>query len=231
MGVMVDAVKLTLSDESCVYVDGDHRLDKIDRVKQKLDRCVASKVQVGDELVFAETERDMFDELLGIMQKSEEYRLLFEQATAWRTSLRQYMRRTNTDESQLVAMFELLQYPKDINVIRSWTKGKVIGPTGDNYAAISVIEKITKDPNIIGKSAEIIHAIKAIHALHIQTGYLLVRNIVNSSVSGDDEVNEETRIRLERYSASTRLRTIIAISDYTIPMDIHRIGKLESSEL
>jgi len=230
-GETVDAVKITLSDESHVYVDADHRLDKIDTVNNKLERCAVSKLQEGDELVFAETERDMFEELLGIMQESDEYRNLFEQATVWRTSLQDYMERTDTDESQLVAMFKLLQYPKDINVIRSWTRGKVIGPTGDNYAAIPVIEKITQDPRMIGKSAEIIHAIKAIHALHIQTGYLLVRNIVNSSVAEISDVNAETRERLERYSASTRLRTIVGISDYTIPMDIRRIGKLESSEV
>jgi hypothetical protein len=231
IGETVNARRINLSDDSFVYVDGDYKLDKIDRASNKLSRCKINQLQEGDELVFAETDRSMFEELLSILQESDEYKELLEKASVWRNALIDYVDRTNTSEAELVAMFKLIQYPKEIQTIRTWLRGQVIGPSGDNYAAIPAIERITHDERLAGNTDETIRACKAVHALHVQTGYLLVRSIVNSSVAHDHDINDETRERLAKYSASTRLRTIIEISDYTIPTSIRQIGKLEVEEL
>jgi len=230
-GEAVNAWRISLSDDSFVYVDGDYRLDKIDRTTNKLTRCKVSQLLEGDELVFAETDRGMFEELLSILQKSDEYKALLEKANIWRVALTDYVDRTDTTEAELVTMFKLIQYPKDIQTIRTWLRGQVIGPSGDNYAAIPAIERITHDERLAGQTNEIIRACKAVHALHAQTGHLLVRSIVNSSVAHNGDINEETRERLEKYSASARLRTIIEISDYTVPTLVRQIGKLEVEEI
>lgn len=230
-GDKVDAFKITLTDDSYVYIDKEYKLDRIDRTANKLERCKISSLQEGDELVFADTDRSMFEELLAVLQESDEYRALYDKASIWRTALLDYMEQTNTSESELVSIFKLVQCPREIQTIRTWLRGQVIGPTGDNYAAIYAIEKITKDPRLVGNTEEVIRACKALHALHVQTGYLLVRTIVNSTVPRDENVNAETSEKLEKYSASARLRTITDISDYTIPMSVRRIGKLETVEI
>lgn len=230
-GDQIDAYKLTLSDDSYVYVDKDFRLDRIDRAANKLERRKVNSLHEGDELVFAETNRSMFEELLAILQESPEYKALYDKAIIWRTVLLDYMQRTNTNENELVSLFELVQCPREIQTIRTWLRGQVIGPTGDNYSAIHAIERITQDERLIGQTEEVIRACKALHALHVQTGYLLVRSIVNSSVPKEESLNSETSTRLEKYSASARMRTIIEISNYTIPMPARRNGKLETDEL
>jgi proteasome lid subunit RPN8/RPN11 len=230
-GDKVDAYKVSLSDDSYVYVDKEYKLDRINRAANKLERCKISSLHEGDELVFAETDRSMFEELLAVLQESEEYKALYQQASIWRTALMDYMEQTNTSETELVALFKLVQCPRELQTIRTWLRGQVIGPTGDNYAAIFAIEKITKDPRLIGKTDEVIHACRALHALHVQTGYLLVRTIVNSTVPKDENVNAETSERLEKYSARARLRTVTEVSDYTIPMDVRHIAKLETDEI
>ncbi len=230
-GDQVDAFKITLSDDSYVYVDKDYKLDRIDRVANRLERCRVNSLQEGDELVFAETDRSMFEELLAILQESAEYKALYDKASIWRTALIDYMEKNDISDTELVPLFRLVQCPREIQTIRTWLRGQVIGPTGDGYAAIYAIERITKDERLVGKTDEVIHACKALHALHVQTGYLLVRTIVNSSVSKDEGINSETSQRLEKYSASARMRTVTEISDYTIPMTIRRNGKLETDEL
>jgi hypothetical protein len=230
-GDRVEAYKVTLSDDSYVYVDKDYRLDRIDRAANKLERCKINNLQEGYELVFAETDRSMFEELLAILQESPEYKALYDKASVWRTALLDYMERTNTSDAELVSLFKLVQCPRELQTIRTWLRGQVIGPTGDNYAAVYAIEKITKDERLVGKTDEVIHACKALHSLHVQTGYLLVRTIVNSSVPKDESVNSETSERLAKYSASTRMRTITEISDYTVPILVRRNGKLETEEL
>jgi hypothetical protein len=227
----MDAFKITLSDDSYVYVDKDYKLDKIDRAANKLERCRVNSLQEGDELVFAETNRSMFEELLAILQESVEYKALYESASIWRTALLDYMEKTDTSETELVSLFKLVRCPREIQTIRTWLRGQVIGPTRDSYAAIYAIERITRDERLVGRTDEVIHACKSLHALHVQTGYLLVRTIINSSVPKDENVNSETSQRLEKYSARARMRTVTEISDYTVPMAVRRNGKLEADEL
>ena len=175
----------------------------------------------------------MFEELLSILQKSEEYRKVSAVANIWREALQDYVEENNVTDKDLVTMFKMVGCPRTIHTIRSWLKGNVIGPSYDNYSAISAIAKITKSPNLETNHDEVIRACKTLHALHVKTGWLLVHNIINSAIEpeDDEDINDETRERLQAYSGSAKLKIIKAISDETFSVPVGEIGRLQEAYL
>lgn len=224
------AHRVVLEDGSIVYADSDYLFDKIDRTAKQIRRTTVDNITEGDELVFANSERSMFEELLAILQKSEEYKRVYATATLWKTALQHFVEETSSTDAELVMMFRMVGCPRNVQTIRSWLNGNVIGPVKDNYAAVGAIARITKNSELNERVDEVINACKVVHALHVKTGWLLVRNIVNSTIeAGDDDVNEETRERLKTYSASARLGIVSAISENTVSVPSAEIGRLKEA--
>ena len=230
---IIEAQQILFEDGSVVYADTDHKFDKIDRSARRIQRSKTVELTEGDEIVFADSERSMFEELLSILQKSEEYRKLSAVANIWREALQNYVEENNVTDKDLVTMFKMVGCPRTIHTIRSWLKGNVIGPSYDNYSAISAIAKITKSTNLETNHDEVIRACKTLHALHVKTGWLLVRNIINSAIEPEDneDINDETRERLQAYSGSAKLKIIKAISDETFSVPVGEIGHLQEAYL
>jgi hypothetical protein len=226
----IEAFQIQFDDGAMVYADTEHRFDKLERSKHKITRSKTIELAEGDELVFADSERSMFEELLSILKESEEYRNVAVTANIWREALQKYVADNNASDQELVNMFSMVGCPRTVHTIRSWLSGNVIGPSNDNYAAIDAIARITKDQKLIANHAEVIRACKTLHALHVKTGWLLVRNIINSAVEPDDnDVNEETRQRLKAYSGSSRLAIVKSKSEQTFSVPISEVGKLQEA--
>ncbi|HTE57188.1 MAG TPA: DrmE family protein [Verrucomicrobiae bacterium] len=223
----VEARQIQFDDGTMVYADAQHKFDKLERSKHKILRSKTIEISEGDELVFADSERSMFEELLSILKESEEYRSVAATANIWRDALQKYVESSNSSDQELAGMFRLVGCPRTIHTIRSWLSGNVIGPSNDNYAAIEAIARITKDQALIANRDEVIRACKTLHALHVKTGWLLVRNIINSAIEPDDsDVNEETRERLQAYSGSSRIAIVKSISEQTFSVPVSEIGRL-----
>jgi hypothetical protein len=222
------AHKVTLEDGSVVYADSDYLFDKVDRSGKQIKRVSVENIAEGDELVFANSERSMFEELLAILQKSDEYKRVYATASLWKIALQRFVEDTNSTDAELMQMFRMVGCPRNVQTIRSWLNGNVIGPVKDNYAAVRAIARITRNVELSENIEEVIGACKIVHALHVKTGWLLVRNIVNSTIdNGDDDVNEETKERLKTYSASAKLGIVSSISDNTVSVPAAEIGKLK----
>lgn len=224
----IEARQISFDDGSLIYADIGHKLDKIDRAAKRIQRIKVAELAEGDEIVFADSERSMFEELLSILQKSDEYTNVAAVANIWHDALQDYVDRNNVSDSELETMFRMVGCPRTIQTIRSWLKGNVIGPSYDNYSAIDAIAKITKNSNLEAKQDEVIRACKALHALHVKTGWLLARNIINSAIEpeDDEDINQETRERLKAYSGSAKLKVIKSISEDSFRVPIAEIGKL-----
>lgn len=224
----VEARQIVFEDDSVLYADDSYHLDKIDRQAHRINRSTPIEVGEGDELVFADSERSMFEELLRILQESDEYKQISSVAQIWRQALIDYVERENVSEQQLSDMFKLVGCPRSVAAIRSWLNGSVIGPSGNNYEAIHAIAKITKDAKLNENIDEVIRACKTVHVLHVRTGWLLVRNIINSAVmeQDDDEIDEATKRKLEAYSGSARLLSVKHISENKFDVPRSQVGKL-----
>ncbi len=226
----IEAHQIQFDDGTMVYADTEHKFDKLERSKQKITRSKVSEIAEGDELVFADSERSMFKELLSILQESEEYGTVATTANIWKEALEKYVENNNASDQELVDMFRMVGCPRTIQTIRLWLNGNVIGPSIDNYAAIDAIAKITKDQELKTKRDEVIRACMTLHALHVKTGRLLVRNIINSAIeSDDDDLNEETRQRLQAYSGSSRIAIVKSKSEQTFSVPVAEIGKLHEA--
>lgn len=230
---IIEAQQILFEDGSIVYADVGHKLDKIDRSARRIQRIKAGELVEGDEIVFADSERSMFEELLSILQKSDEYRNVSSVANIWREALKDYVEKNNVSDQELVAMFKMVGCPRTIHTIRSWLKGNVIGPSYDNYSAVGAIAKITRNANLETKHDEVIRACKTLHALHVKTGWLLVRNIINSAIEPEDseDINQETRERLQAYSGSAKLKVIKALSEGTFSVPVNEVGQLHEAYL
>jgi hypothetical protein len=226
----IEAHQIQFDDGTMVYADAEHKFDKLERSKQKITRSRTKDINEGDELVFADSERSMFEELLSILQESEEYRTVAITANIWKDALEKYVENDNVSDQELVDMFRMVGCPRTIQTIRLWLNGNVIGPSTDNYAAIDAIAKITKDQELLANRDEVIRACKTLHALHVKTGWLLVRNIINSAIGLDEnDVNEETRQRLQSYSGSSRIAIVKSKSEQTFSVPLVEIGRLHEA--
>lgn len=226
----IEAFQIQFDDGTMVYADTEHKFDKLDRTKQKITRSNTGEITEGDEIVFADSERSMFEELLSILQESEEYRTVATTANSWKNALEKYVESNNVSDQELVEMFKMVGCPRTKQTIRLWLNGNVIGPSIDNYAAIDAIAKITNDQDLITNRDEVIRACKTLHALHVKTGWLLVRNIISSAIELDDkDINEETRKKLQTYSGSSRIVIVKSKSAQTFSVPIADIGKLNEA--
>lgn len=221
---MVSAKRLVFEDDSYAYLSDTQNTDKLDRTNRSTHKNKLNDIAIGDELIFADSGRDMFEELLDIIRETDEYKALFEKARLWHRALESYIEENNLDEEKLVTHLALVGSRPNIQTVRMWVKGTVISPAKEYLQAIA---KVTGNAELNSKLDEVTEACTKLYALHIQTGRLLVRRIIKAAVQEDEDMlNEEAREKIEAYSQNARVVTVREISDVTIDVPAKATGKL-----
>jgi hypothetical protein len=221
---MVSAKQLVFEDDSYAYLSDTQNIDKLDRANRSTHKNKLSEIAIGDELIFADSGRDMFEELLNIIRETDEYKALFEKARLWHRALESYIEENNLDEEKLVTHLALVGSRPNIQTIRMWIRGTVIGPAKESLHAIA---KVTGNTELNSKLDEVTEACTKLYALHIQTGRLLVRRIIKAAIQEEEDMlNVEAREKIETYSQSARVVTVRGVSDTTIDVPVKATGKL-----
>jgi DNA-binding NarL/FixJ family response regulator len=221
---MVPARQLIFEDDSYAYLTETQNIDKLERSSSTTRKSKLADMLPGDELIFAESGRDMFEDLLAIIRETEEYQVLFEKARLWHRALESYMEDNNLDEEKLATHLALVGSRPNIVTIRMWVKGAVISPAKDYLHAIA---RVTGNSELNDKLDEVAEACTKLYALHIQTGRLLVRRIIKAAAQEDEGMlNDEAKEKIDSYSQSARVVTIREISSDVTEVPLKAIGKL-----
>lgn len=227
----VDARRIIFDNESFTYLNSGHQVNRIDRIKNEIERCSIGELETGDELIFTHNSRDLFDDLMNSMKEADTYKLLEQESSVWWRALRDYARDNNMDEDKLAEKLEDLGCKRHPFTIKQWTNGKMISPTHISET-LTAIASLTGDKRLEGDHASIIAACKTLFALHIQTGRLLIRRIVSSAVTTeeDEEIDEETKGRIDAYAKQAILVNVAYISDNTASVPDNAIGQLFTAQ-
>jgi hypothetical protein len=221
---MVAARRLVFEDDSYAYLTDAQNVDKLERSDGTTCKSRLADISPGDELIFAESGRDMFEELLDIIRETDKYKSLFEKASLWHKALCSYMEENHLDEKKLMNHLALVGSRPNIVTIRMWINRNVISPSKEYLRDIA---KVTGDPELNSKLDEIEEACGQLYALHIQTGRLLVRRIIKAAAHGDEDMlNDEARERIDTYSQSARVVTVREISGDSVEVPLKATGKL-----
>lgn len=221
---ITDVRRIVFEENHYSYVTENQTLHRLVRESRSIEKCQLGKVSPGDELVFAESQRNMFEELLSIISQSEQYKLLFSDVRLWHESLLGYMEENVIDDEELSAKLSSIGCNIGIGTLKSWIKGDLISPSEKNLRDLA---KIISDSHLNKNLEHVISSARRIHSLHIQTGRLLVRKIISAVVQDDDTgIDKETQNRIEEYSKKARIVTVREINPDIIKVPAKAIGKL-----
>ncbi len=221
---MTEVRRILFEENQYSYVSENQALNKLNRDNKTIEKCQLKDIIPGDELVFAESQRDMFEELLAILRQSDQYKLLFSDTQQWHAALVSYMKENFIDESNLSSKLSSAGCRVGIGTLKSWVNGDLISPSESN---LRVLAKVIDDSELNHNLDQIIISARKVHALHIQTGRLLVRRIINAVVQDeDDEIDEETRKKIEDYSRKAKIVTVREILPDALSVPAKAIGRL-----
>lgn len=221
----IEAQMIEFEDDSFIYVMENSRLYKLDNQGRNPRLCKVCDIDCGDELIVADSDRDLFEELLSIVQQSETYKHLFKEARLWHIVLKNYFETNNLSFNKLSEEFIQIGINPTITTIRSWVLGTTsIGPSEENLRAIA---ELTKDPVLNKQLESVIAACSKLHSVHIQTGRVLVQKIIHAATKEDmDGLDEETSARLDTYSQSARILIVRGVSENTESIPLRMVGEL-----
>lgn len=223
-GQRVSAQRIIFEDGSYTYITDKTRLNRLDSTSQSPNVIKLENITINDELIFADSEKNLFDELLSIVKQSERYKSIVETADLWRRELQEYLQNTQTTEKQLLEQLALVGSRPGLGTLRSWINGGVISPSTKNLKAIV---KVVNSQRLNNEYVSIVDACTALHSLHIQTGRLLVRKIISAAAQGDDiELDADTKKKVENYAQNARIVVVESVSESTIEVPIRAIGIL-----
>ena len=221
---MTDVRRILFEENHYSYASENQGLNRLNRENKTIEKCQLKDVLQGDELVFAESQRDMFEELLAILRQSDQYKLLFSDTQHWHIALVRYMKENIINENDLSSKLSSAGCSVGIGTLKSWVNGDLISPSESNLRALA---KVIDDSELNNNLDHIIVSARKVHALHIQTGRLLVRRIINAVVlEEDDEIDEETRKKIEDYSQKAKIVTVREILPDALSVPAKAIGRL-----
>ena len=202
----------------------NQNLHRLNREGRFIEKCQLGNITPGDELVFAESQRDMFEDLLSIISQSEQYKLLFSDVRLWHESLLGYMDENVIDEDSLLPKLAVIGCNVGMGTLKSWINGNLISPSESNLRDLA---KVISNNHLNKNLEHVILSARKIHSLHIQTGRLLVRKIINAVVQDDDtDIDEETQNRIVEYSKKARIVTVREVNPGIMQIPAKAIGKL-----
>lgn len=222
---MTDVRRVLFEESLYAYMTENQGLHTLNRENKSIEKCQVKNISPGDELVFVESQRDLFEDLISILKQSGQYKQLFSDIKQWHLALVRFMDDNFIDEKDLSLKLAAVGCNVGIVTLKSWISGELISPSESNLRALS---KVISDSLLNNSLERIIESAREIHALHIQTGRLLVRKIVNAVVQDDDDagIDEETKAKVEDYSRKAKIVTVREVLPDVLKIPAKAIGRL-----
>lgn len=222
-----EAYLVVFDDGSYTYVSRDAGLDKLNRQAKSIETCDITDISSGDEVVFIEGSRRLFEQIISAKVASPEYRKWMETAGVWRAALVDYVQRKSMNAQQLCDELAEAGCNRKAGTIKKWLDGGVISPS--EYAAIDSILEVTKDERLGEMIDEVKRACKAIHSLHLKVGILLVRKILDARLRMEDEdIDDDLKKNIEDYARDARILIVQSKSEEPVSVAQARLGKIFS---
>jgi hypothetical protein len=223
----VEAVRLVFDDGSRAYAGVGTKMDKLNRSSKSIIQCTYDELSPGDELVFAASSRSLFQDFISDhVSRSDEYQMLLKTANIWRNALTEFANRLELSPSDIAKKLKGFGVSRGAGNIKAWLEGDIIGPTED---AMDGIKRLTCDPALSQRYAEILMACQEIRIIHMQAGRSLAKHIVGAiagSIEGDDLGYDESAAEYARHAHIMLLRSI---GDKTISVQPEYLGRLIAS--
>lgn len=224
---LTSAHRVTFEDDSFTFINGDHHLTKLDRLEGEVIKATYEKLQLDDEIVFTDTSRNLFEDLLADIKSSGKYSHIEDLSSIWWKSLNHYATVNNLTSEDIANQLELVGCKRHPVTIREWMKGERFRP-GKIESTLAAIAKIVNDPNLNDKMEEIIKACKDLHSIHIQVGRLLVKRIASSvfDYAEDSDLDKDTQEKIEAYADRAHVKVIMSLSQTLENVPMNSIGQL-----
>jgi hypothetical protein len=180
--------------EGYAYITDGCRLPLLneltDGTKGSVKIISGSELAIGDVVLFREVgDADVIQLLARKMIGEDEYQGLRQTASLWRAPLQRIRADKNTIEKWLGEV----GLRRSVQTINLWLNDPdLIGPTGDED--IEKIARMTKDPTLTEKAAEVAAAIKQVRKIHQQAGRMLTDLILEALPK---EIDREVQVSLE----------------------------------
>ncbi len=224
---LTTAYRVTFEDDSFTFIDNTHHLTKLDRLNGEVVRATYDQLQQDDEIVFTDTSRNLFEDLLTDIKSSGKYSHLEILSSTWWKSLNRYARENNLTPDDISNQLELIGCKRHPVTVREWMRGERIRP-GKIEITLPAIARIVNDPGLSEQMVDIIKACKDLHSIHIQVGRLLVKRIVSSVLDSteDSDLDKETLDKIEAYANRAHVKIVMSLSRRFENVPINSIGQL-----
>lgn len=189
-----DARYVSFVGEAYAYITDGCRLpllnDLTDGGKGNVKIISGAELAIGDVVLFREVgESDVIQLIARSLLGETEYHKLRQTAGLWRAPLQRIRADKNTIEKWLGEV----GLRRSVQTINLWLNDPdLIGPTGDED--IEKIARMTRDPVLMEKSADVAAAIRQVRKLHQQAGRMLTDLILQALPK---EIDKEVKISLE----------------------------------
>lgn len=217
------AVSMVFSDGSYAFLPVDGKVDRLDKETMEIQSQGVSELMHGDTLVFAEGTRELFEDILNKARTSSAYTVLAQTASMWWKCLKAYSENTNLGTDELQKRLARYGCKRTQGTIQNWMDGKVISPWGGE--TLATIAEIIGSQQLKSQLPEVTEACNRIHSLHIKTGHLLSKMILDAAEKTEAEVvDDELYAELKKYAERAHVVTIESLSKDAIDIPLHMLG-------
>lgn len=225
----IAAFPVVFDEDIYTYLSPTMRVARIDRAAGTIRDCKLDDLQIGDELVFIEGARDLFDELIKSLHASASVRALADRADAWRKALLDFVQTNRLSLSGLADVLAKNGCKRGLQTLKGWLEGQTIAPSEQDYQPIDAIATLTHDPLLCDDIAGIKAACRSIRSMHIKAGHLLLRRIRDATMQSKQDyegLDEDVIERIEEYARKSRILSIEYIADVPVNVPLKMIGCL-----
>ncbi|WP_077325344.1 DrmE family protein [Virgibacillus siamensis] len=165
-------------EDQFAFLTNGYNCRVLDREKETITLKSVSELRENDELVFVDTDKDVFNEVVNKMRESsEKINNLYVLSELWTNTLKKYQEKYGYTEISIANQLKEYGISRHPATILNWLKDSSVIGTGD---AIEAISRLTNDKTLVNKLTDVKKACSQIRALHIKLGRYLANSIISS---------------------------------------------------
>lgn len=193
-----------------------HPKQKVHRLAEDMttyDYCLPGLLKVGDAVIFANTGRDLFMELMSTIKQDEEYQQAYKTAMKWADSLLLFQTKFGLSDKDLQARLAIYGCNRGLGIIQNWLMKVTISP---ERQAIEAICTMTNDVDLRNEIEDVIAKGQMIKRLHKELGRMLVRSVLEQAVSGHDDLESSlphgVRTKIKEYANKVLIKQVAGLA-------------------
>lgn len=228
-----------VSAKMVLFTDGVHafflpgsKIKVVDLENETVETKTVGSLSEGDDVAFLkDSKRTVFEELVEYYQHKPEVIELIKMSELWRTALIEYRDKHFLHPVRIKKSLDEAGLVRHQATIENWLDGSTICPVEDDYAAVDIIARVTKNPKLMENTENVKDAARKIHALRIKIGRYLAKKIIQSFISPGAMIDDPVlQNKLDEISSHIRIVRVLKVSDETVNVPAERTNKLLTEE-